>query len=149
MLLASSDPEPEKDVETESTFVEAAESHRDDASSEFTAEGTGSVVNGFDPQRTPVMPLREFSDAAPAFGSGSGSITRGAPLNFLQEDELAPKDEAEIVTQEYEVIEPMSAVMVSFLVTHKLTSVSGGRVGSDDTLSDADADTNPNTRLGS
>lgn len=118
-ILISAEPERDTDADTEvqSMYPEPAESMRDYAESEAISHASGSLTNGVnDPQRTPVNPLRAFDDTPFA------NLSRDMPLNFLQEDELAPRQAEQVeglfvnvgVTQTYEVVEPESAIMVSY-----------------------------------
>jgi len=112
-LLASPDEKAEDHLEVGSNAAEPAMSFRDDISSIAPTDGDADTEADFDPQRTPVMSSRALADPPMGFA-------RGAALNFLQEDELAlPEPEAEVainvsVVQEYEVVEPPSAAMVSY-----------------------------------
>ncbi|KAL1410146.1 hypothetical protein Q8F55_004149 [Vanrija albida] len=103
LLLLLGEPGEQTDpTEVGSTGVEAAESTRDYASEILSDD----VDVEFDPHRTPQVHARTFDFGEPAVVAPHlANFSRGAALNFLQEDEL------EVVTQEvhveYEVVEPI------------------------------------------
>ncbi|WOO78870.1 uncharacterized protein LOC62_02G002407 [Vanrija pseudolonga] len=101
LVLLGEPGEPADPTEVGSTAVEAAESTRD-----FASEILSDDVE-FDPHRTPQVHTRTFDFDEPAVVAPHlANFSRGAALNFLQEDELEVVTE-QAVHVEYEVVEPI------------------------------------------
>lgn len=101
LVLLGEPAEPNDPTEVGSTAVEAAESTRD-----FASEILSDDVE-FDPHRTPQVHTRTFDFDEPAVVAPHlANFSRGAALNFLQEDELEVVVE-QAVHVEYEVVEPI------------------------------------------